>query len=63
MKIFFNSIGLHLPQVNYNPADFYIKTLAIIPSKKEESRLIVEVIYKRYYISPKASTASANESF
>ncbi len=29
---------------NYNPADYYIKTLAIAPSNKEESRQTVKVI-------------------
>jgi hypothetical protein len=30
-----HSNGFHLPK-NYNPADFYIKTLAMIPTNKEE---------------------------
>jgi surface protein len=33
---------------NYNPADFYINTLAIVPSNKDESKAKVEVTYFLY---------------
>ena len=39
---FFGSQGFNLPN-NYNPADFYINTLAIVPSNKDTSKQIVEV--------------------
>lgn len=40
---FFESQGYKVP-VNYNPADFYIKTLAIVPSDKENSSNRIKVI-------------------
>ena len=40
---FFNSLGYHCPN-NYNPADFYIKTLAISPFDKEKSIDQINVI-------------------
>lgn len=40
---FFNSQGFPVP-TNYNPADFYINTLAVVPSNKEASKLVIEVI-------------------
>ena len=39
---FFSSQGFNVPN-NYNPADFYINTLAIVPSNKDESKAKVEV--------------------
>jgi hypothetical protein len=33
---FFESQGFHVPY-NYNPADFYIKNLAVVPSDRENS--------------------------
>jgi len=42
-------MGLHVPQLNYNPADFYIQILAIIPSKRDECKMIVEVIFGFLY--------------
>nr|UOU03354.1 ATP-binding cassette subfamily G-like 4 [Brachionus rubens] len=44
---FFSSQGHPLP-VNYNPADYYIKTLAIMPSNKEKSKDIVKKICDGY---------------
>lgn len=40
---FFESQGYKVP-VNYNPADFFIKTLAIVPSDKESSSSRIKVI-------------------
>ncbi len=37
-----HSNGFHLPK-NYNPADFYIKTLALIPTNKEECMSNIKV--------------------
>ena len=39
---FFESQGYHVPS-NYNPADFYIKTLAVVPANKEICLKRVEV--------------------
>lgn len=44
---FFGSQGFNVPN-NYNPADFYINTLAIVPSNKDESKAKVEVRYFLY---------------
>ncbi|CAF1126014.1 unnamed protein product [Brachionus calyciflorus] len=49
-KEFFASQGYGVP-VNYNPADFYIKTLAIMPSNKEKSKETVKKICDSYEIS------------
>lgn len=46
-KDFFANLGFPLP-VNYNPADYYIKTLAIMPSNKEESKQKVKEICNEY---------------
>lgn len=35
-NLFFENQGYRVP-INYNPADYYIKTLAMIPSDKENS--------------------------
>ena len=40
---FFTSIDLHCP-INYNPADFYIKQLAIIPADEEICKKKINVI-------------------
>ena len=37
---FFNSIGIQVPR-DFNPADFFIRTLAIIPGQEDECRLKV----------------------
>ena len=39
---FFSSVGLVCP-VNYNPADFYIYKLAVVPGREAESRQEIEV--------------------
>ena len=41
----FTSQGYAVPQ-NYNPADFYIKKLAVIPSQREEC---IERVYVILY--------------
>nr|QNH67903.1 ATP-binding cassette transporter subfamily G-like protein 4 [Brachionus rotundiformis] len=46
-KDFFASQGFSLP-INYNPADYYIKTLAIMPSEKQESKERVKRICDGY---------------
>lgn len=40
--IFFSRIGLRCPS-NYNPADFYVQQLAIIPGKEDECKRKVSV--------------------
>lgn len=40
---FFDTIGYKVP-ANYNPADFYIKKLAVIPSDKENCLIRIKVI-------------------
>jgi ATP-binding cassette, subfamily G (WHITE), eye pigment precursor transporter len=44
---FFTSQG-HTCPPNYNPAEYYIKTLAIAPSEKEKCQEIVQVNYSIY---------------
>jgi len=46
-KIFFNRVGFPLPR-NYNPADHFILTLAIVPEKEEECRERVKKITAVY---------------
>ena len=41
---FFSSQGHPVPQ-NFNPADFYINKLAVVPSNKEESVLAINVTF------------------
>jgi len=43
-KVFFKNQNFHLPP-NYNPADFYIKSLAIQPYDKENSQKKIRVSY------------------
>lgn len=39
---YFNSLNYPVPQ-NFNPADHYIRTLAIVPNNREECLKIIEV--------------------
>ncbi|RNA09917.1 ABC subfamily ABCG [Brachionus plicatilis] len=58
-KDFFASQGFTLP-INYNPADYYIKTLAILPSNKEESKERVKKICDGYDSSKYCQEAMDN---
>ena len=40
---FFSNQGFNIP-VHYNPADYYIKTLAVIPNQKDESLKIIDKV-------------------
>lgn len=45
---FFSDVGYPCPE-NYNPADFYVHTLAIVPGNEEECREKVHVgIYESF---------------
>ncbi|CAL1279820.1 unnamed protein product [Larinioides sclopetarius] len=44
---FFKRAGLQCP-INYNPADFYIQNLAIVPGKEKESREKVMAIVEQF---------------
>ncbi|XP_015785598.1 protein white isoform X2 [Tetranychus urticae] len=44
---FFSQIGLQCPQ-NYNPSDFYIQKLAIVPGREEECKRNVEEICNKF---------------
>ncbi|CAL8147553.1 unnamed protein product [Orchesella dallaii] len=48
-------LGFKLPQ-NYNPADFYIRTLAVIPGKAEESRKTIREICDSFAQSDEAKS-------
>ncbi|XP_054159477.1 protein white-like [Oppia nitens] len=50
---FFSSLGLQCPN-NYNPSDFYIKQLAIIPGQESQSKEKLETICDRFVDSPYA---------
>lgn len=45
---FFASQGFTLPS-NYNPADFYINTLAVVPSNKETTKIMIEVKINQFF--------------
>lgn len=47
---FFTSLNAPCP-TNYNPADFYVEMLAIVPGKEDESRLKVRKICDAYAVS------------
>ena len=40
--MFFFSNGFNVPE-NYNPSDFYTRTLSIMPAKRDECKALVEV--------------------
>ena len=42
---FFSKLGFQCP-TNYNPADFYIRELAIVPGKEGKCREKAEVVYR-----------------
>ncbi|GBN95521.1 Protein white, partial [Araneus ventricosus] len=44
---FFKRAGLQCP-INYNPADFYIQNLAIVPGKEKESKEKVMAIVEQF---------------
>ncbi len=44
---FFAAQGFNIPK-NYNPADFFIKTLAIAPASRDECKERVKVDKKKY---------------
>ncbi|KAJ8314371.1 hypothetical protein KUTeg_008932, partial [Tegillarca granosa] len=52
---YFSRLGYNCP-LNYNPADFYITTLAIIPGREEECHQRVEKICDAFDNSPMAAT-------
>ncbi|GIY38002.1 protein white [Caerostris extrusa] len=56
---FFKRAGLQCP-INYNPADFYIQNLAIVPGKEKESREKVSAIVEQF--SREARTMDATLS-
>lgn len=51
---FFNTLG-HVCPSNYNPADFFILTLAIAPEEEQSSRRRVAVICDAYEKTPEAA--------
>ncbi|CAF0721906.1 unnamed protein product [Adineta steineri] len=51
---FFRQFGLEIPR-NYNPADFYIKQLAIYPKTREENLVQIKRICDGYEKSPQNS--------
>ena len=46
ISIYFSQ-NLHCPN-NYNPSDFYISKLAVLPSKKDESKAAIQVYLKKF---------------
>ncbi|CAG7726011.1 unnamed protein product, partial [Allacma fusca] len=50
---FLKGMNLICPE-QYNPADFYIKTLAVYPGKEEESRKQIKGICDTFSVSPQA---------
>nr|XP_054767931.1 protein white-like [Lytechinus pictus]XP_054767932.1 protein white-like [Lytechinus pictus] len=50
---FFSELGYVCPK-NYNPADFFIQTLAIVPGEENECKLKVEAITDAYNVSEKS---------
>ncbi|CAG2101407.1 unnamed protein product [Medioppia subpectinata] len=53
---YFSSLGLNCPN-NYNPSDFYIKQLAVIPGNEVESREKLNSICDRFLVSIYAKIA------
>ncbi|XP_065840254.1 protein white-like [Oscarella lobularis] len=47
---FFSNVGYPCPE-NYNPADFYVHTLAIVPGNEEECREKVQDITDKFAVS------------
>ncbi|GAU97405.1 hypothetical protein RvY_08711-1 [Ramazzottius varieornatus] len=47
---FFNSIGIHVPE-DYNPADFFVHQLAIIPGHEDECRAKAKEICDKFAVS------------
>nr|QST15008.1 ABCG2-like7 protein [Diaphanosoma celebensis] len=50
---FFDSVGYQCP-ATYNPADFYVQTLAIVPGLEDTSRTTVRAICDRFTVTPTA---------
>lgn len=50
---FFESVGYQCP-ATYNPADFYVQTLAIIPGLEDTSRTTIRAICDRFAVTSTA---------
>jgi len=53
---FFNKCGYPIP-INYNPADHFVRTLAVEPGKEEDCRQKIKKICEAYYASPECEHA------
>ena len=53
IESFIFSVGYKCP-ATYNPADFYVQTLAIVPGLEDSSRTTVRAICDRFTVTPTA---------